>query len=240
MLEINNEHLEKFGKIKNSFLSKTKVPQENNWKSWSNNEIWLHLITQVIVVGSSTPADKFKDSLKLKNQVSYESLIQIKDENELKRRINQVLRAVGTRYASSDILKCRKTKALAHNLKIFKNFRNGPKGLLKRLSEFGGPDADRRKIKYLMKIFNFIQNKSARDYLMELGLVRNAVALDVRIQKIFKKIGIPFPKGFETNPKRYDEIEKDILSKICKPLGLSGVEFDRMLYQNYEDIMDLL
>ena len=43
-------------------------------------------------------------------------------------------------------------------------------------------------------------------------------------------------KEFIGKAKLYDEIEKEILTKICKPIELSGVEFDRMLYQNYDKI----
>ena len=80
-------------------------------------------------------------------------------------------------------------------------------------------------------------SKSSRDLLMELGIVKNAIALDVRVQSILTKVGINIPKGVENNPKIYDEVENDILTKICKPLNLLGVEFDRMIYQNYEGIM---
>lgn len=240
MLRINEEHLKKFERIKKHFLSKTKVPKENNWKLWTNNEIWLHLITQVIVVGGSAPAEKFERNPKLQNVVSYEKMVKIDDKKELEETINGVLRAVGTRYASSDISKCRKTRALVHNLGIMKSFKDGPKGLLERLSEFEGISGDKRRIKYLMKIFRFVQSKSARDYLMELGLVRNAIALDVRIQNVLKEVGIEIPKGLENSPELYDSIEQDILTQICKPLGLSGIEFDRMLYQNYKEIMEML
>lgn len=239
MLEINKAHIEKFEEIKKKFLSKTEVPKEDNWKKLTNNDIWLGLITQVIVVGGSAPADKFNKNEKIKNEVSYEKLIRIENKEELKKRINKVLREVGTRYASSDISKCRKTNALVHNLMVLKNFKEGPKGLLKRLSEFKGKNGDIRKIKYFMKIFRFIQSKNARDNLMKLGLVKNAVALDSRIKKIFKKVGIQLPKGFENNPTLYDKIEEDILTKICQPLGLYGIQFDRMLYQNYKEIMEL-
>jgi len=237
MLDVREEHLDRFKEIKRRFFEKTDVPEENNWKSWTNDEIWLYLVEQVIVVGSSKPADKFSKDVKLKNQVSYEGLVKIKDEEELKKKINYVLRAVGTRYASSDISKCRKTNALVHNFKVLKSFKDGLQGLLKRLSEFEGLHADKRRIKYLMKIFEYMQSKSARDFLMELGLVRDAIAVDVRVQNIFAKVGIEIPKGFVVNPKSYDEIESDMLAKICRPLGLYGVEFDRMLYQNYESIM---
>lgn len=236
MLEIDETHLEKFEWIKNSFLSKTIMPEENKWKSLTSNEIWLKLFTQITVVGSSAPAKKFSNNPKLQNQVSYEKLMQIEDREELEKRINRVLRVIGTRYASSDISKCRKTNALAYNLKIL-SLEDGPKGLLNKLSELD-LSGDIGKIKYLMKTLQYIQSKSARDFLMELGLVRNAIALDIRIQKILNEVGIELPKGFASNPKLYDEVEKDILLKICKPLGLLGVQLDRMLYQNYEEIME--
>jgi len=240
MLRVNKNHLEKFEKIKERFLSKTKVPKENNWKSWTNDEIWLHMISQVIVVGGSAPANRFEKNPQLQKQVSYENLLKIDDKKDLEKTINRVLRAVGTRYASSNVSKCRKTRALVHNFEVVKTFKTGPKGLLERLSEFEGASSDKRKIKYVMKIFRFIQSKSARDYLMELGLVKNAVALDIRIQNILREAGIDVLKGLESSPELYDSVEQEVLAKICKPLGLCGVEFDRMLYQNCKAIMEML
>lgn len=237
MLEINEEHLRKFEEIKLKFFSKTKVPADNNWKLSTNDEIWLQLITQVMVVGNSGPADKFNKDTELKNQVAYEKLILIEDD-ELKIKINHVLRKVGTRYASSDISKCRKTNALVYNLKILKTFKDGLKDFLKRISEIEVQNADKEKVRFLINNFKYIKSKGARDFLMELGIVKNAIALDVRVQEILTKVGINIPKGFENNPKLYDEIEKDILTKICTPLGLLGVQFDRMLYQNYKEIME--
>lgn len=239
MLEIDKRHLKRFQEIKKLFYFKTKIPVENNWKTWTNNDIWLHMVAQVIGVGGSKPAEKFEKDTKLKSEVAYEKLMQIKEKEERKKTINQVLRAVGTRFASSKISKCKKTDALVHNFKVLMNFKGGPKGLLRRLSDFRGSNADKRRIKYVMKIFSYIKSKGARDYLMELGLVKDAIALDIRIQNIFNKIGIMIPKGFENNPKLYDEIESDILMKICKPIGISGIELDRILYQNYNDIVKM-
>ena len=64
-----------------------------------------------------------------------------------------------------------------------------------------------------MMIFKYIKSKGARDFLMELGLVRNAIALDTCIQDIFEKTGIQFPKEFVSNPKICDKVERDILEK---------------------------
>jgi len=238
MLKISQQHLNKFQQIIDRFYSRTRIPKENNWRSWSDNDVWLHTMAQVMVVGSSAPLDKFYKNDKLKKEVAYEKLAKMADEQKLSRTINHVLMAVGTRYARSDASKCMKTKALVNNLQTLKTC-GGAKNFVRKLFEFQGPNAEKQRIEFVMRSFIFIKNKGARDYLMELGLVKDAIALDARVQNVLQKVGIEVPKGFENNPLFYEEIENDILTRICKPLEISGVEFDRMLYQNYEDIMKL-
>jgi len=245
MLNITNEHLAKLELIKQKYLGNTCLPEPDNWKSKSNNEIWLKVIEQVMLVGRSSPAEKFSKDLELQKKVSYEQLLKIKDdENQLKKVIHEVLRAVKTRYASASIEKCRKTKALVHNFKVLSEYKDGPKGLLEEVSKF---NTDKEKIKYIMSKFKYIKSKGARDFLMDLGLVRDAIALDARIQEVLKKIGIIPDKEpdkdkviekIKNNSKSYDEVEEELLLKVCKPLNLSGIEFDRMIYQNYKEIKD--
>jgi len=233
MLEIRDEHLDRFRKLKEHFLKGTTVPREGNWKSKTNNEIWLEIVKQVIVVGRSEPAEKLERDVRLKNEISYEELLRTDyNEEEMRKKINRVLREVGTRYHN------KKTDALVNNFKMLSRFLGGPKDLLRRLSEYDGSEADKWRIEHMMR-FKYIKSKGARDFLMELGLVRNAIALDTRIQDIFDKIGIQFPKEFVSNPQIYDEVERDILERICKPLGVTGVELDRMLYQNKDRIVKM-
>ena len=233
MLKVTNNHIHKFRVIKKKFLKKTRVPKPDNWKRMTSNQIWLRFVIQVIVVGSSRPAEVFNSSARLKRSVSYHRLTKMKDENEVKKSIHRVLREVGTRYVN------RKTEALTHNLKILKGFKAGPRGLLKRIAEFTGRNESKRKVRYLMKIFQYVKSKGARDMLMGLGLVRDAIALDVRVQKVLEKVCIKLPKGFASQPDIYDEIETDLISKLCKPLKISGIQFDRMIYQNYDEIMQM-
>jgi hypothetical protein len=122
MLEINERHLETFERIKALYLSKTEIPQENNWRSLLNNDIWLNIVAQVMVVGGSKPFEKFDNSDNLKKQIAFETLLKIEDQISLKKTINQVLRAVGTRYVSKNLQKCAKTKALAHNFNLLRSF----------------------------------------------------------------------------------------------------------------------
>jgi hypothetical protein len=237
MLNITRDHLTKLELIEQRFLGNTCLPEPDKWKDLCNNEIWLRVIGQVMLVGSSSPADNFSKNSDLQKIVYYEQLLKIKDdENQLKRVIHEVLRKVGTRYVSASVEKCRKTKALVHNFKVLSEYRDGPIGFLKEISRLS---TDKEKIKYVMSKFKYIKSKGARDFLMDLGLVRDAIALDVRLQNVLRKIGIDIPEGIKSNPKLYDMVEEELLSKVCKPLNLSGVEFDKMIYQNYDKIMKM-
>lgn len=69
MLEIREEHLSKFKWIKKRFFQKTCVPKKDNWKSRTNNGIWLELVKQVIVVGRSEPSEKLERDVKLKKSL---------------------------------------------------------------------------------------------------------------------------------------------------------------------------
>lgn len=235
-MKISKGSLEKFKKIKQRFLKKTKIPRFGNWKKMSNKEIWWKIIESVIVVGKSEPVVKFNNRSDLKRLVSYNKLSVLDDTNEITMRINSVLRQVGTRYASKNIRNCKKTRALVHNLKVLKNFREGPKGMLKRVASFKGRNEAQRKTKYLMKIFRYFKSKSARNFLMELGLLEDALAIDIRMKAVLRQVGIKVPKGLETNARLYDEVEQVLLEEVCKPLRISGLQFDRMLYQNYDEI----
>lgn len=239
MLDITEEHVNKFKEIKNRFLFKTNVPGENNWKSCNDNDIWLHVVTQVMVVGRSAPADKFNNDKELKNKISYKTLSDKKEE-KIREIIHETLLKVDSRYASSDINKCKKTNALAFNLEVFKNLENDPTDFLEMLSKFQDPCGDSNKINYIINNFSYLKSKGARDFLMELGLVKDAIALDTRVINILNNVGIKIPEKSINNPRLYNQAERDILNKICKPLGLSGIEFDRMLYQNYDEIMSAL
>ena len=184
-------------------------------------------------VGSSKPHEKFIKDEELKQEVSYESLLKLQSDYDIATKINHVLRVVGTRYARANPNKCLKSQALVHNLRQVSK-KGGTVSFLNELSQFR---EDKERIQFVFNSFKFIKNKVARDLLMELGIIKDAIALDVRIRNIFDKLEILYPKKF-SNAKVYDQVETDILFKVCKPLGINGVELDRMLYQNYNEIMN--
>ncbi|MBD0294435.1 MAG: hypothetical protein ICV84_04410 [Flavisolibacter sp.] len=202
-----------------------------------NRELWLAMVGQVMVVGSSAGYNRFMGRPDLQEKIEYQSLKDLHDD-ELQLTINEVLRDAGVRYASKNVNTCGKTSALVHNYKILKNFKGGFKGLLKHLSEIKGKNAELERVDYLMQHFKFIKNKSARDFLMERGINWHTLALDVRIQNTFQHFGIEFPTQNQLARKFiYNFIEADIIKKVCEPLGIEPMKFDRILYQNYDEII---
>jgi thermostable 8-oxoguanine DNA glycosylase len=231
--------IDKLRLIKRRFLPSTELPELGLWKRKSNNGLWMEFVFQVIVVGNSAPAGVLSGSPKLKREISWARLGRISSDPQVAKIVNRVLRAVGTRYASRVPGKCKKTRALVRNLRRLQRFRGGPRGLFQTLAAFDGPGGDARKVKYLMAEFDYFGSKSARDFLMSLGMITGAIALDVRLQKVLKKVGITVPGDLATSVRSYDEFERRLIAKVCKPLGLTAVQLDKMVYQNYDDIMAL-
>lgn len=237
-LKITDKHIDFFNNIVKKYKSETSFPKKNNWKKSDNNDLWNAMVIQVMVVGGSDGADRYNKKRKLQGLLKYDILKKNDDHNKTAKTINYVLREAGIRYSSDNLKKCIKTKALVHNFKILKNTKNGFKGIFERISEFNGSNADIRKVKYLMKIFKYIKSKSARDFLMGQGICTNTIAIDIRIQNIFKKSKLTIPNAVLNNPTIYDQVEKEIVNKICRPIKIEPVKFDRILYQNYDRILD--
>jgi hypothetical protein len=60
------------------------------------------------------------------------------------------------------------------------------------------------------------------------------MALDQRLKRILEGVGATVGDSVD---KRYEEIERELIEKVARPSGLSGGELDRILFQNYGDIM---
>lgn len=238
-MEITKHHLKKFGEIIICYQDKTEFPEPDNWLKKSNNELWLWLVGQVIVVGSAAANDRFQNSQELKSRLSFSRLEKLTDDDHLQKEINAVLRNAGVRYASNELKKCQKSKALVHNFRYISNFKGGFKGILKYLSNLNGEYAELDRVTFLMHHFKFIKNKSARDFLMNMGMNHNTLALDIRIQNIFKHLGIDFPTQAQLSMfSVYNKTEKEIVLKLCEPMNILPVKLDRILFQNYKGIIE--
>lgn len=236
-LKIKTTHLHTFSQIINTYEKDTKFPKPGRWKDLSNNEIWFWMVGQIMVVGSSGGGKRFWQNESLRNEVAYDLLLTKKEEH-VKKLIHAVLRKAGARYASPDISRCAKTNALLHNYKFVKERKNGFKELLSYLHEMDGESKELDRVYYLMDNLKFFKNKSARDFLMNLGMNQNTLAIDIRIQNIFQHLKIDFPEqqAFGNNAI-YEAIEQEIITKVCHKLNINPLYFDRILYQHYFKIL---
>lgn len=239
-IKVADEHLDFFIKTIKKFKKYTNFPIKDNWKNSNNNDLWNAMVIQVMVVGGSDGAQRYSQRPDLIDKIKYSNLVKLTKDEEVASAINYVLRKAGVRYASKDLNKCKKTKSLVYNFKKLKETKNGFKGVLKAISEFDKINCDIKKVNYLMNNFHFLKSKSARDFLMGQGICTETIAIDIRIQNIFKKINIVIPNNILYNPSIYNNIEKEIIEKICKPLNIVPMQLDRILYQNYDKIMEKL
>ena len=104
-MNITEQHVEKFREIVSKYHNNTEFPVKHNWKNRNNNDLWLGLVGQVILVGGSAGNERFLKREDLKQRVSYAALAQIPNDLHRQIEINSVLNEAQARYASKDINK---------------------------------------------------------------------------------------------------------------------------------------
>ena len=215
------------------FIESTRhrFPVRDAWRKLDDDGVWKHIVYQVCVVGSSASYERLVQSEVAQKVLEYGSLIAVGGDEQA-RVINKSLRDHGVRYASANIAKCPKTRALVRNLNFLAHFPEGPTGYLRSLSLVH----ENERIERVMRDLSYIKLKGARDLLAELGLALDVIALDSRVLGILRSFGADVPKDTPTDPVKYQAIEQTLLSQVCRPLGITGVELDRILYWNYQNI----
>lgn len=211
-------------------------PKRDAWKILDNDGIWKNFVYQVAVVGSSASYDRLVGSPDVQRVLHFDRLRTL-SVDERRRTINEELRRYGVRYASADLSKCKKTTALLRNLQFLSTYEGGPTDYMKFIAAL--PDDD-SKIGQIESDMSYVKLKGARDLLAELGLVTDIIALDIRILTILRRLGPFIPDEIQTNHSQYVSLQKQILERVCKPLGTTGVELDRILYRNYDAILATL
>lgn len=237
-LVIRENHVKEFRLIIEVYQRLTTLPERHNWQWLSEDALWKTLIGQVLVVGSAASKQRFEARADLQHFISLRELGRLKREESLKKRLHYTLRAVGSRYAAKELQSCKKTHALFENYMFLKQQRQGFKTVLRRLERIGGKERELRRVAYLMEHFQFFSSKSARDLLMTLGVNEQTIAIDIRIQNVFQCLRIAFPSTEQLGkPEIYDDTERQILEKICRPLDVVPLRFDRTLFQHYRRIL---
>jgi hypothetical protein len=135
----------------------------------------------------------------------------------------------------ADRMACKKTGAAVYNFELLATY-GGPKAYFENLAAV--PVEDWR-LSIVADELAYIKNKGARDLLIELGLVHNAIAFDSRLKSVLSNVGAVFPTDVASNRARYRALEQELLSKVCAPCGITGGHLDRILFNRWKDVVAL-
>lgn len=210
------------------YRDQVKLPELGRWRALDDAGIWKAVVSQVSVVGGAPQAERMVAKLPAE---WYDRLLAM-DAQSRSREIHALLRASGIRYAAANPAACRKTRALVENF-AFLQMHGGPHAYIKSVAEL----SSQMQVATISKDLAFIKHKGSRDLLMGLGILKDGIALDVRLLNILKAFGAEFPKGVEADVRLYAQLEQEILTKVCRPEEVNGVMLDRIMFQRYEDIL---
>lgn len=207
-------------------------PASGSWESKSDGELWVATLGQIAVVGSAASGEALNVWLKGKEERWYIELVAM-DQKARKKAIHECLRHVGVRYVSEDIQKCRKTPAATYNFDLLLSY-GGPKEYFRSVSSV---PIEAWRIAVVGDELAYIKNKGARDILIGLGLVKNAIAFDSRLTGVLKHVGAQLPADLATNKLNYKSLEAELIEKVCVRCGISGGHFDRILFAKAKEIV---
>jgi hypothetical protein len=205
-----------------------KPKMGKSWRKCGKDELWLRILSQIVVAGNAAPGYVLQRSAAARQILSFSKLKKLRPKRR-RRVIHNVLQAIGTRYVGTSS-KNRKVDAALHNFEVLANA-GGPRQFFKEIASM---KSTKEKIDFLSGNLAFYKKKGCRDTLIELRLASNCLALDQRLRNILEGVGARVPQSID---KHYEEIERELINRVAKPCGLSGGKLDRILFQNYGDIM---
>jgi hypothetical protein len=214
------------------FVAKARpnFPARDGWRVVDDPLLWRMIVSQVCVVGNSDGWHRVRDSGDVDADLAITALAKQSDAARAA-TIHTCLRRHGVRYVTAEASTCRKSRALVRNFAFLSALPSGAKGYLQELARLSD---DRSRVLRVSRDLAYIKNKGARDFLIELDLGRSLLAFDVRVLNLLKAAGLEVPNGAQGNKRRYEEIQDCLIELVCKPAGLTGAEFDRLLYRNYD------
>jgi hypothetical protein len=199
-----------------------------SWRQRTPDQLWLRVLSQIVVAGNATPGDTLRNSQAVRERLGYSRLKKL--PSRLRRQqIHRVLQAIGTRYVGKKA-RNRKVNAAVHNFKALIDA-GGPRRFFEKVAAQKGTAA---RANNLSKRLDYYKKKGCRDILIELRLASDCIALDQRIKKILEGVGVKIHGSIN---RQYQQIEQELIGKVGELSGLTGGQLDRILFQNYGDIM---
>lgn len=231
--QLTQDQLMKFRLINEQFGSLIQLHPPETWKSKNAKQIWLRVVSQVVVVGRAAPAERLCEVMDI---LDFDRLSSIPID-QAKKFIGQALVNIGTRMVSKKFpLKSPKVIALTKNLIFLKNYPGGPEGFIRNVAKL---QTSLERVGYVKKHLSYIKDKGARDFLTTgFGLVANCIALDIRVMSVVSEIVPGFPKKLPLGC--YEKIERYLIENICTPLDIEPAHLDQILFKFQKEIINNL
>ena len=208
-----------------------KPKMGESWRHLTPDELWLKVLSQIIVVGNAAPVDTLERSEAIKKKLAFSRLKRL-GLQQRRHVLHSMLQEIGTRYVGKKTPN-RKVDAAVHNFEALDDA-GGPEKFFDQVAAF---HTEEERIQFLSnrKTLKYFGKTGARDTLIELGLAKKCLALGARILGLLKEVGVEIKKG--SLDRNYEEIEDELIEKVAEPLGVSGGRLDRILFQNYDKIL---
>lgn len=232
--QLTPAQLAEFRRINEQFGHLVRLPSPGTWKSMTEHEIWLRVVSQIVVVGRAAPAERLKDE-EMQQALDFATLSSMPPRRATK-RIGEALARIGTRMVSKQQPETSpKVLALAHNLAFLKTYPGGPRGFI---ADVANQQTSQERWRYVEKHLAYIRNKGARDFLTTgFGLVTDHIALDVRVMSVVSRIVPGFPAKAPSTDSDYEKIECYLIENICRPLDIEPARLDQLLFRFQRQII---
>ncbi len=216
----------------NRLKSSVVAPRVGNWKRLTDAELWGRVLVQISVVGGAKSGGRLQNQLEPMLAGWYEELRAKKPGDRIK-SIHEMLYKSRVRYVTASPETCKKSNAASYNFELLQAY-GGPK---KYFGDLAKVPEESWRVGIVSDEMQCIRSKGARDLLIGLGIVENAIALDSRLQKILSEAGVKLRNDLAVNRASYKLLESELLQKVCEPCGVTGAHFDRILFNNWKDLV---
>jgi hypothetical protein len=200
-------------------------PAEGRWRKMRDDELWLQVVSQVVALG-----DRLQQDATSRERLAWDRLVELDDDEALVAFTN-ALRKVRGRTAGDDENEATVTNALVYDLRVLQGV-GGPRRYFRALAR---KKTDLERVATLCLELMAMGSKNARDLLVEIGMARDFITFDARLQKVLEALGIA-TDGFK-DKDRSRAIEEMLLAAVPS-LGVSCLaHFDRVVCTNADDVV---
>lgn len=210
------------------------VPSLDRWSTMDDELLWRQVVSQVAVIGGVRPWDALRDVWE-SDGISWAELTRASatTDDEVAERFHVLFARFGIRYVGDGQRPAKKAIACARNRRSILRA-GGPTAWVARIAAM--PD-ELARIDRVARDLNQVGEKGARDLLMDCGLCRKTIALDVRVMNILRAAGLTDVDKAPPTRAAYEELEAEIVGQVARPLGFEPVTVDRVMFQRHDAIV---